>query len=88
MILNGFIGPDCRGVTPTMSGSSATGYNVQFTPMVAGVYQLELLFGGEPVPNCPVVINAYDVSRIKVMGIKDGLVCQRSDFVGKFSPSS
>lgn len=70
-----------------LNGSSTTGYNMQFTPYDVGVYQVEFTYGGEPVPNCPVIINAYDVSKIKVLGVKDGLVGQRSEFIGWFIDS-
>jgi len=47
---------------------------------VAGEYELEMLFGGAHVPGCPFYIRAYDLNRIKVTDLQDGVVGQETSF--------
>jgi len=46
--------------------------------LVAGEYELELTYGGAHVPGCPFFVRAYDLSRIKVTDIQDGVVGQEA----------
>lgn len=68
-------------VNGNLTGNATTGYTVQFTPTVPGPHTIDITYGGEPVPCSPVIVNAYDISRIRVMGVKDGIVCKKSDFI-------
>jgi len=47
---------------------------------VAGEYELEMLFGGAHVPGCPFYVRAYDLSRIRVTDLQDGVVGQETSF--------
>jgi len=45
-----------------------------------GEYELEMLFGGAHVPGCPFYVRAYDLTRIRVTDLQDGVVGQETSF--------
>jgi len=65
-----------------VSGSAAAGYDIEFTPTEPGAHKVSVEYGGQHVPDSPFVLMAYDVSRIKVLGVKDGMVGTMGTFVG------
>lgn len=73
--------PSCKDVVARVNGTASTGYDIEFTPTEAGPYRVDVEYGGVTVPSGPMTVMAYDVSRIRVMGIKDGIVDNESSFI-------
>jgi len=48
--------------------------------LFAGEYELEMTFGGAHVPGCPFYVRAYDLSRIRISDLQDGVVGQETSF--------
>ena len=48
-----------------------------------GSHTVEIEYGGEPVPGSPFVVKSYDVSKVLVQGIRDGIAGKTSKFIGK-----
>lgn len=72
--------PSCQvlptKITPTTNGC----YEIEFTPMEPGPHRVDIDYAGAHVPCSPVVVMAYDVSRIRVLGVTDGLCGKKSAF--------
>lgn len=52
-------------------------------PKNPGPHKIDLTYGGVPVPGSPIVFMCYDASKIKVMGVSDGVVGKKSTFLSK-----
>ena len=63
------------------------GYEVEFLPLEAGPYTVSADYACVRAPCGPVTVCAYDVSRIRVLGVVDGLVGCKSAFSGTSSYS-
>lgn len=74
--------PRCRDIAVEISGSFDNGYQVEFTPQETGAHELYIEYGGLCIPCSPFIMMAYDVSRIKVMGVKDGMIGCPGCFIG------
>jgi hypothetical protein len=48
----------------------------------AGVYKMDLTYGGLTVPGSPFQIVAYDINRIKVYDLQDAILNQETSFKG------
>ena len=60
-------------------------FDIEFTPNEVGPHQVMVDYGGRHICVEPFVVVTYDVSRIRVMGIKDGMAkCHPSSFVGQY----
>lgn len=46
---------------------------------------MEVTYGDTPIPGCPAQITAYDVNKIKVFDILDGIIGQETSFKGKYA---
>lgn len=63
-----------------VSGTGGKGYDVEFTPKISGEYEMEFTYGGVSVPGGPFNVHAYDLNRIKVSDLCDGVVGQETSF--------
>jgi filamin len=73
--------PCCRDVHVDVTERNNGCYDIEFTPTEVGSYQVTIEYGGQQVPGSPVEIAVYDVSRIRVMGVRDGMIGHQSCFV-------
>ena len=53
--------------------------------IAAGEYEVELQYAGVPVPGCPFYVRAYDLHRIKVSDLQDGVCGQETSFKSAYS---
>jgi len=72
--------PSTRDVPCRINGSSKKGYEIDFTPTETGAYKINGEFGGMSLPFNPILVSAYDVTKIKITNIQDGFVNQQSMF--------
>lgn len=72
--------PGGSNVSNRVSGTSSRGYDVEFTPIEAGIHKMDVTYGGADVPGCPMQIAAYDVGRIKVFDVQDAILGLESSF--------
>ena len=79
------LAPSCRYLGVQVTGSDASGFDIEFTPTEPGPHELKIEYGGQSIPASPFVMMAFDVSRIRVLGVKDGMVGFPGSFVGKYS---
>lgn len=49
-----------------------------------GNYQVSVEYGGRAVQGSPFTVKSFDISKIKVLGVSDGVVGLTSFFTGKF----
>ena len=49
---------------------------------VPGTYKLDVKLGGIPVLYGPFLVKSYDVSRVRVFGLTDGVVNKTTTFTG------
>ena len=68
---------------PGKISQTVGGYEIEFVPMEAGPHRVDVDYAGVHVPASPVIVMAYDVSRIRVLGVVDGLVGNKSAFSGR-----
>jgi len=77
-----FSAPSGQIVPSRITGSPGGSYEIEFTPMEPGPFRVDVNYACVHVPSSPLVVMAYDVSRIRVLGVVDGLVGQKSAFSG------
>ena len=71
-----------RDVACNVTGTPSGGFNIEFTPTEPGPLAVDVEYGNVGVAGSPFTVVAYDISRIRVMGIKDGMVGSTSVFTG------
>jgi len=72
--------PSCDILPTSVTEIKPGCYEVTFTPKEPGPHRVDIDYAGVHVPCSPVLIMAYDVSRIRVLGVVDGLVGKKSSF--------
>jgi hypothetical protein len=78
--------PSCKDVAVSVNGTDDAGFNIEFIPTEPGHYSVDVRYGGQSLPGGPLVLVAYDVSRIRVMGVRDGITNMPSTFIGNCAP--
>lgn len=76
--------PSCREVVVSVDGSGATGFLIEFTPNEPGAYEVIVEYGGQCLPCSPLLMAAYDINRVRVMGVRDSMTGCPGTFVGMF----
>ena len=58
--------------------------DLEYTPREVGIHGVQVELEGVVVPISPITVSAYDISKIRVREIKDGVVNQQNRILGAF----
>ena len=56
--------------------------DLEYTPREVGIHGVQVELEGVVVPISPITVSAYDISKIRVREIKDGVVNQQNRILG------
>jgi filamin len=73
-------GPNGREVMSRVSESSPGIFRVDYTPQTAGEYFVTVFYYGKPIPSCPVLVQVWDISKVRVSPISMGFCGVQSNF--------
>ena len=72
-----------KKLKPVVTGA-IDAFNVAFAPAEVGPHQIQVFLDGQPISKTPFVCNVYDVSRVKISGLKVGRVGKPMTFQGRY----
>lgn len=72
--------PTCQIVPSRITEVADHCYEIEFTPCDPGPHRVDIDYCSAHVPASPVMVMAYDVSKIRVLGVQDGFVGKKSAF--------
>lgn len=73
-------GPNSKQLLPRVVESGPGSFRVDYVPPVAGNYQIEVVYFGQPINGCPFITKAWDSTKVAVSNILPGRVGIQSSF--------
>ena len=58
--------------------------NSEYLLGVSGTYKVDVKLGGTAVIGSPFLVKSYDISRVRVFGLSDGVVNKTTTFTGSY----
>lgn len=81
--MNKTTAPSGAEISVGVRESSQRVLEMDYTPREVGVHVVEVELEGFPLPLNPINVSAYDISKIRVRDIKDGVVNQQARILGE-----
>ncbi|GAB1611174.1 hypothetical protein Ahia01_001404500 [Argonauta hians] len=66
--------PSGDTIPTQLTGSTESGYQLEYTPTQVGLHEVSIAVNGEPIKDSPFQVQTYDASLVKVSQIPQGIV--------------
>ncbi|XP_023244649.1 filamin-B-like [Centruroides sculpturatus] len=73
-------GPSGKKIPVTLTKTSITTFEVQFNPIDVGPHTVAVMLDGSHSPGSPFTCNVYDVSKVKVSKLSQGIIGKQCTF--------